>query len=115
MVVRLSARAVARRWRETMTSVERSALAAPDEVFVDNHVFWMTLASLCVFLESVNAALPERGPWKALIAQVGRRALAPAPKDHGPFGQFDNVSTYRDVYAGQLEVLLAKRGFDFEL
>jgi hypothetical protein len=103
--------AVARRWRETMTSVERSALAAPDDVFVDNHVFWMTLASLCVFLESVNAALPERGPWKALLAQIGQPALAP-PRDHGPFGQFDKIATYRDVYAAQLEFLLAKRGFD---
>jgi len=94
-----------------MTSVERSALAAPDDVFVDNHVFWMTLASLCVFLESVNAALPEHGPWKALLAQIGQPALAP-PKDHGPFGQFDNIATYRDVYTAQLQLLLAKRGFD---
>jgi len=73
--------AVARRWRETMTSVERSALAAPDDVFLDNHLFWMTLASLCVFLESVNARLPDRGPWAALLDQIGppaRHRLASA-------------------------------------
>jgi hypothetical protein len=106
--------AVARRWRETMTSVERSALAAPDDAFVGNHVFWMTLASLCVFLESVNAQLPDRAMWNALLGQIGQPASSrrAAPADHGPFGQFEGIATYRDVYAKQLELLLAKRGFD---
>ena len=113
-VRRLSSEPIRRRWQACMNNVWRHAITAPGDTYSENRAFWSCLLTVCVYLASVEAPLPDRSMWNALTEQLGQ-VLAlrnVGPKGDGPFKHFEGVKTFHDLFLAQLTHLRELRGFD---
>jgi hypothetical protein len=84
-----------RRWRATLADLERDALVAAHKTYPENHTFWDSLEMMAVLLDQVGTSIRNAGP-----------------KGDGPFGHFDNVKTYDDLYLAEYKHLREQRGAD---
>jgi hypothetical protein len=66
-----------------------------------------------VFLDDLAVDPPASALWDALIEHLGTEVVRNAgPSSDGPFGHFDGVKTYDDLYLAEYKYLREKRGAD---
>ena len=100
-----------RRWRATLADLQRDALPAAQDTYLENRTFWASLEAATIYLDDIAVASPSPALWDALIAEVGAlRNIGPG--GDGPIAHFDNIKTYDDLYNAQLKLLKTKRGID---
>jgi hypothetical protein len=112
--LRFGGHGLARRWRALVDDLERYALADPRDEYVENRVFWHSLAPVCVYLHSEGAPLPPSDVWDALQALLfdDEELRNIGPKGDGPFQHFDNIKSFDDLFRGQYKHLRDTRGAD---
>lgn len=104
---------IIRRWRAILAELEHEALSAPHATFRDNRAFWSSLETAAVFLDDLAIETPAPTLWDALIEQLGIEVARNAgPSGDGPFGHFDDIKTYDDLYLAEYKYLREKRGAD---
>src|SRR5580704_19231587 len=55
------------RWRATRADLDREALTAPNEPYVENRTFWPTLEAAAVFLDDLMVEPPPPAIWDTLL------------------------------------------------
>jgi hypothetical protein len=104
---------ILRRWAAVLADLEVKALPTMRETYVENRSFWRTLGAAMVHLSSIEASVPQPRLWDALIEQLGANETRNANAGTGaPFGPFDNVKSYDEVYVAQFNHLRELRGVD---
>jgi hypothetical protein len=104
---------ILRGWHATLTDLEREALAAPHATYRENKAFWSNLETAAVFLDDLAVAPPVSALWDAAIEHLGTQVVRNAgPSGDGPFGHFDDVKTFDDLYLAEYKHLREKRGAD---
>ncbi len=103
-----------RRWDMRLHELERVALASPAKAYAHNPELWSTLEAAAVYLDDVAAAVPDAETWTALVEQLGQLAQLrnAGPSSDGPFGHFENIKTYDDMFLAQYKLLRDKHGSD---
>jgi hypothetical protein len=102
---------IAHRWRECLGDLQRWALACPDEEYLDNRRFWTCVLSVCVYLSSEMAPLPAPKEWEAVRGVFDKARRNGLPKDV-PFGPFEGITSYDDLFISQVRTLKNLRGED---
>jgi hypothetical protein len=103
---------IVRRWQKTLADLERAALTTPRETYPENRTFWDSLEMMSVFLDDLDVEVPEERWWSALLDQLGTSLRNAGPRGDGPFGHFDNIKTYDDLYLAEYKHLRELRGAD---
>jgi hypothetical protein len=104
---------ILRRWHATLADLEHEALVAPHATYRENSAFWSSLETASVFLDDLAVTPPSPALWDALIEQLGAQpARNVGPSGDGPFGHFDGVKTFDDLYLAEYKHLREKRGAD---
>jgi lysozyme family protein len=103
--------AAEQRWRRCLDELAHWALAHPDGEYVDNRRFWSCVVTVCVQLSSSFAPLPAQAEWDAVLAAIGDDLRNGVPPQV-PFGPFQGVTGYLDLYLAQLQHLAKVRGMD---
>lgn len=104
----------ARRWLACKADLERDALDALADTYINNRSFWTCLAALCASLEADERAVPPHSRWSALMAQlatVRNAAYFYTLLKHEPPLLFVAMSSF-DLYWAQLKHFAAVRGSD---
>lgn len=106
---------IVRRWRTTLTDIDRDGLTNLDDSYVHNRAFWGTLEEVAVHLDGLSLRPPRTHAWLALFALI-ETADAGTPRNgpdgDGPFKHFDGIRTFDDLYHAQYNYLLEQRGYD---
>ncbi len=106
-----------RRWDMRRHELERVALASPAAPYAHNPELWDTLEGAAIYLDDVDVLVPDDVAWLALGEQLGQLAQIislrnAGPTADGPFGHFDNIKTYDDLFLAQYKLLRDKHGSD---
>jgi len=103
---------IVHRWAAVREDARLEALSAPSDTYVENRSFWSVLETVAVFLDDGSISPPPPRLWEALVAQIGSAHRNVGPVGDGPFGHFDGVKTYDDLYLAQYKHLRELRGSD---
>jgi hypothetical protein len=60
-----------RRWRATRADLERAALTAPNETYLENRTFWRTLETAAVLLDDLVVGSPPPAVSDTLLFELG--------------------------------------------
>ncbi len=95
---------IALRWRAMLADLERKALRAPRETYLENRVtFWRTLETVAEFLDDM-AVLPPAllKVWDIVaLSEIGNRSRNAGPTEDGPIAHFDGIKTYDEPWNAQ--------------
>lgn len=108
---RMRSVAVVERWRSLVEDLARWTTQHPDQEYLENRRFWAQVLTVCVLLSSEFAPLPSQDAWDTLLLQIGDLPRNGAPST-APFGPFEGVGSYDELYLAQLTKLLVLRGMD---
>jgi hypothetical protein len=106
------------RWQVALDEIKHEALTTPTTTYAENRSLWSTLEIAAIALDDAAAPLPSASTWRALLAEIGAHhghALATrnvGPTGPVPFGPFQSVKTYDDVYIAEYKLLRDQRGAD---
>jgi hypothetical protein len=100
------------RWRATLADLEREALRAPRDTYVENRTFWATLEAVAIFLDDVAVSPPSPPVWDTLLDEIGADLRNVGPTEDGPIAHFDGIKTFDDLWNAQRTYLADKRGSD---
>ena len=102
-----------RRWQLALDEIKHEALPAPASAFAENRALWPTLEVAAIALDDDAAPLPAATTWRALFDEVGRASPRNVgPSGAVPFGPFQGVKTFDDLYLAQYKLLRDQRGAD---
>jgi hypothetical protein len=101
---------VLRRWRATLTDLEREAVLAPHATYGENRTFWSSLEAAAVFLDDMAVTPPAPALWDALLDQIGVNVRNAGPSAADPFGL--TAPTFDDLWRAQRDHFAQKRGFE---
>jgi hypothetical protein len=100
------------RWRATLADLEREALRAPRETYVENRTFWSSLEVVAIYLDDITVSPPSPVVWDTLLHELGSGHRNAGPTEDGPIAHFDGIKTFDDLWNAQREFLAQKRGSD---
>ncbi|HTR54999.1 MAG TPA: hypothetical protein VMJ10_30145 [Kofleriaceae bacterium] len=102
-----------RRWQLALDEIKHEALPAPASTFAENRTLWATLEIAAIALDEAAAPVPAPATWRALFEEVGRASPRNVgPSGTVPFGPFQGVKTFDDLYLAQYKLLRDQRGAD---
>ncbi len=102
---------IVRRWRATLADLQRLALPALSETYLENRTFWASLESTAIYLDDVAVAPPSPALWDAVLAELSTFRNV-GPTTDGPIAHFNNIKTYDELFNAQLQFLREKRNAD---